>query len=247
MLRVRPVVSTPDLPGAARFLQALGLAPVQDPAPAGSAPGMDAVLDAVFDAGSGRVALRSCAPGSAEDGTVSLAFDVSDVREFAHRTAEAGTRLTVEPAEDGRGPTAHVTAPDGLSFPADVGPRETGAPPSPLTVLALWSTPDVGPAVTVLNDIGAKPRSAAEAGAPHGFRAKNGGLVAVRAGARPAIGLAFEYDGDVRDLLPAVAGGGFGAVVVDGEHGRSLRVPAPWGAEVRVHERPRDAVGSAAL
>ncbi|WP_394251240.1 VOC family protein [Arthrobacter pityocampae] len=246
MLRVRPVVSTPDLPGAARFLQALGLTPVQDPPPTGSEAGLDAEDEAVFDAGSGRVALHSCATGSAEDGRVSLAFDVSDVREFARRTAEAGTRSTVEPAEDGHGPTAHVTAPDGLSFPADVGPRETGAPPSPLTVLALWSTPDVVPAVTVLNDIGAKPRTA-EAGAPHSFRAKNGGLVAVRAGARPAIGLAFEYDGDVRDLLPGVTGGGFGAVVVDGEHGRSLRIPAPWGAEVRVDERLRDAVCSAAL
>ena len=129
MLRVRPIVNTPDLPGASRFLQALGLRPAADPAPSGSY--------AVFDAGSGRVALHACEPGSPEDGTTSLAFDVSDVREFARRTAEGGARLTVELSREGHGLAARVTAPDGMSFLADAGPRETGAPPSPLAVLVL--------------------------------------------------------------------------------------------------------------
>ncbi|WP_434995833.1 VOC family protein [Arthrobacter sp. Ld5] len=226
MLRVRPVVSTPDLPGAARFLQALGLAPAQDPAPDGSC--------AVFDAGSGRVALRACTAGSAEDGTVRLAFDVSDVREFARRTAGSGARLTVE-LTDGDRPTARVTGPDGLSLHADAGPRETAAPPSPLTVLALWSTPEVGAAAAVLDGIGARPRI--RAGAGHEFRAKNGGLVAVRTDARTAAGFAFEYDGDVRDLVRGLTGAGYAPEVVDEGHERSLRVRAPWGTGVRVHER----------
>ncbi|MHA7283087.1 VOC family protein [Arthrobacter sp. TMS2-4] len=237
MLRVRPVVSTPDLPGAARFLQALGLTPAQDPAPNGS--------DAVFDAGSGRVSLHACLPGSAEAGTVDLAFDVSDVREFARRTAEAGARVTVELSGEGHGLAARVTAPDGLSLLADAGPRETGAPPSPLAVLALWYTPDVGPAATVLGDIGAKPRSSSDAGTRHDFRAKNGGLVTARTGARTAAELAFEYDGDVRDLVRNLTVHGFEPMVVDEIHGRSLRVPAPWGAEIRVNEWQRDFSGSA--
>lgn len=228
MLRVRPLVLTPDLPGAARFLRALGLTPSQDPAPNGSY--------AVFDAGSGRVALQTCVPGSAEDGTVDLAFDVSDVREFARRTAEAGARSTVELSDEGHGLAARVTAPDGLSFLADAGPRETGAPPSPLTVLALWYTPDVGAAVAVLKDIGAKPRISSDAGTRHDVRAKNGGLVATRTDARTAVELTFEYDGDVQDLVPDLTADGFEPVVIDGSHGRSLRVRAPWGAEVRVSE-----------
>ncbi|WP_247827886.1 VOC family protein [Arthrobacter antioxidans] len=232
MLRVRPLVHTPDLPGAARFLQALGLAPAQDPAPNGSY--------AVFDAGSGRVALHACVPGRAEDGTTDLAFDVADVREFARRTAEAGARVTVELSDEGHGVTARITAPDGLSFLADAGPRETGAPPSPLAVLALWYTPRVGRAVRVLEDIGAKPGTSSAAATRHDFRAKNGGLVAVRTDARTRAELAFEYDGDVRDLVRDLTAGGFEPVVTDESHGRSLRVRSPWGAEVRIDEWQRD-------
>ena len=233
MLRVRPLVHTPDLPGAARFLQTLGLAPAQDPAPNASY--------AVFDAGSGRVALHACTPGSEEDGTVTLAFDVSDVREFARRTAEAGTAVGL--SEERRGLTARVTAPDGLSFLADVGPRETSAPPSPLAVLALWYTPDVGPAAKVLGDIGAKPRISSDAGSRQDFRAKNGGIVAASTAPRTAVGLAFEYDGDVREILAGLVAIGPGAVVVEDAGGRSLRVRAPWGAEVRINEWPRDSFG----
>ena len=233
MLRVRPLVHTPDLPGAARFLQALGLAPAQDPVPNASC--------AVFDAGSGRVALRSCIPGSAEDGTTALAFEVSDVREFARRTAVAGT--AVELSEEGHRLAARVTAPDGLSFLADAGPRETGASPSPLAVLAVWSTPDVGPAVKVLGDIGAKPRISADDGTCQDFRAKNGGLVAAGTGPRTAVDLAFEYDGDVRDLVRDLTAGGLDPTLIEEGHGRSVRVRAPWGAEVRIDERQRDPSG----
>ncbi|WP_104167056.1 VOC family protein [Arthrobacter sp. SX1312] len=233
MLRVRPLVHTPDLPGAASFLRTLGLAPAQHPVPTASC--------AVFDAGSGRVALHACTPGSEEDGTVTLAFDVSDVREFARRTAEAGTAVGL--SDEGHGLAARVTAPDGLSFLAGVGPRETGAPPSPLAVLALWHTPDVGPAAKVLGDIGGKPRTSSDAGTWHDFRAKNGGLVAVSAGPRTAVDLAFEYDGDVRGILAGLAAGGPEAVVVEGADGRSLRVRAPWGAEVRITEWQRDSSG----
>ena len=243
MLRVRPIVNTPDLPGASRFLQALGLRPAADPAPSGSY--------AVFDAGSGRVALHACEPGSPEDGTISLAFDVSDVREFARRTAEGGARLTVEGgarltvelSREGHGLAARVSAPDGMSFLADAGPRETGAPPSPLAVLVLWYTPDVGPAVGVLQDIGARPRISSDAGTWHDFRAKNGGLVAAHTGHRTAAELAFEYDGDVQDLLGGLTGAGFEPAVVDGSYGRSLRVRAPWGAEVRINECQREFLG----
>lgn len=226
MLRVRPYVYTPDLDQGARFLTALGLSPAADPAADGSY--------AVFDAGSGRVALRACAPGSREDGTSVLAFEVGDVREFARRTTAAGT--AVELSEEGHGPTARITAPDGTSFPAEAGPRDTGAPESPLTVLALWSTPDVAPAARVLADLGAKPRISSDAGTWHDFRAKNGGLVAVHTGPSVSAELSFEYRGDISELVPRLAGAGVDHVVVDDSSGRSLRVAAPWGGQVRVDE-----------
>ncbi|MHA7210222.1 VOC family protein [Arthrobacter sp. MDT1-65] len=233
MLRVRPLVATSDLPAAAGFLRALGLHPAQEPVADGSR--------AVFDAGSGRVALRTCAPGSREEGRAALAFDVGDVREFARRTVEAGTAVGL--SGEGSGLTARITAPDGTSFPVEAGPRETGAPASPLAVLAVWSTPDVDRAARVLGDMGARPRAGARAGTRRDFRAKNGGLVAVRAAARGGVGLAFEYDGDVRDLLGNLTAGGSGPVVSDGSDGRSLRVRAPWGAGIRVDERRGDLSG----
>lgn len=233
MLRVRPLVYTPDLPDAAGFLRALGLHPAQDPAPNGSY--------AVFDAGRGRVALHSCLPGSPEDGTTALAFDVADVEEFARRTTEAGT--AVELSREGHGLAARITAPDGLPLLEDAGPRETGAPASLLAVLALWYTPDVDPAVRVLRDIGAKPRISSDAGTWHDFTAKNGGLVAAHTEGRTAAELAFEYDGDVRDLVRSLTEAGFDPVVVDESYGRSLRVRAPWGAEVWINEWQREFYG----
>ncbi|MHA7240909.1 VOC family protein [Arthrobacter sp. TMS1-12-1] len=224
MLRVRPLVHTSDPAAAAGFLRALGLSPALDPAPNGSF--------AVFDAGSGRLALHRCVPGSPADGTTALGFEVGDVREFARRTAEAGTAVVL--TEEGGNLAARVTAPDGTSFSAGAGPRETRGPASPLSVLAVWSTPDVGPAATVLEDIGAKPRTGP--GTWRDFRAKNGGLAAARRADRIDVALAFEYGGDVRDLLAGLIGDGFGPVVVEGATGRSLCVPSPWGAEVRISE-----------
>lgn len=226
MLRVRPLVHTSDVHAAADLLQALGLTPATEPVTDGSS--------AVFDAAGGRVALRSCRPGSTDDGGTALAFDVGDVREFVRRTEESGT--AAELTEEGDGPAARISAPDGMSFLAAAGPRGTGALQSRLSVLAVWHTPDVGAAVRVLRDIGARPRISSAAGTWHDFRAKNGGLVAVHAAERLDVELAFEYDGDVRDLLGGLAGGGFEPVMVDGSHGRSLRVRAPWGADVRINE-----------
>ncbi len=233
MLRVRPLVYTSDLPRAAGFLVALGLSPAVDPEPNDSY--------AVFDAGSGRVALHACAPGSPEDGTTALAFDVSDVAEFVRRTNDAGT--AAELSEEGHGLAARVTAPDGTSFLADPGPRATGAAATPLSVVALWYTPDLDSAVRVLKDIGARPRISSDAGTWHDFSAKNGGLVALHAGSHAALELAFEDDGDVRDRLDDLTSAGMDPAVIDESYGRSLRVRTPWGAELWINERQRDLHG----
>ena len=224
MLRVRPLVYTADLPRAAAFLQALGLTPAATSTPSDS--------HAVFDAGSGRVALHTCAAGSAGEGTSALGFEVGDVREFARRTAEAGTAVDV--SEEGHDLAARVTSADGVSLLVDAGPRETGAPASPLSVLALWYVPDPAPAVQVLRNIGARPRSSPDPGTWHDFRAKNGGLVAAHQMPRAAVELAFEYEGGVRDLLPGLIDGGFEPTVDDERHGAALRVTAPWGIEIQV-------------
>lgn len=233
MLRVRPLVYTSDLPRAAEFLLALGLSPAVDPEPNNSY--------AVFDAGSGRVALQACEPGSPEDGTTALAFDVSDVAEFARRTEEAGT--SVELSKAGHQLVARITAPDGMSFRAEAGPRSTGADPTPLSVVALWYTPHIGSAVRVLKDIGARPRISSDAGTWHDFSAKNGGLVALHAGARTGLELAFEDDGDVQSRVADLTAAGIESALIDESYGRSLRIRPPWGAEIRISKRRRDLHG----
>ncbi|WP_298251796.1 VOC family protein [uncultured Arthrobacter sp.] len=233
MLRVRPLVYTSDLPRAAGFLVALGLAPAVDPGPNDSY--------AVFDAGSGRVALHACAPGSPEDGTTALAFDVSDVAEFVRRTNAAGT--AAELSEEGHQLVARITAPDGISFRAEAGPRATGAAATPLSVVALWYTHRIGSAVRVLKDIGARPRTSSDAGTWHDFNAKNGGLVALHAGARTGLELAFEDDGDVQSRVSDLTAAGVESALIDESHGRSLRVRPPWGGELWINERQQDLHG----
>ncbi|MHA7145785.1 VOC family protein [Arthrobacter sp. TmT3-37] len=230
MLRVRPILHTSDPTAARDFLHALGLASSRGALPDGA--------QEVFDAGSGRVALHPCASGSPEDGSVSLAFDVSDVREFARRTIAAGT--PVDLVEGHHGTTARIIAPDGTPLLAAAGPRETTAPASSLSVLARWQTPDVGSAVRVLEDIGARPRAGSDAGTGRAFRAKNGGLVTVELRERPGVGMAFEHDGDVRDLVAGLTAAGVDAGVVGGGRRSSLRLRAPWGAVVRIDGRQQD-------
>ncbi|MFC3298210.1 VOC family protein [Arthrobacter agilis] len=234
MLRVRPLVYPSDLAASARFLTALGLRPAAEPERDSSF--------AVFDAGNGRVALQAGVPGSTGKGVSTLAFEVADVPEFARRTREAGTG--VELSGDAQHRSALISAPDGTTFSAAAGPRDTGVPPSPLSVLVLWRTPDVAAAAKILEDIGAQPRLSAADASRHDFRAKNGGLVVVRPGGQATVELAFEYGSDVRDLVPALADGGFGPAVVDTGDGWSLRVASPWGTEVEIAERRGDVDGA---
>ncbi|BBE21545.1 hypothetical protein MN0502_04280 [Arthrobacter sp. MN05-02] len=230
MLRVRPLIHTSDPAAAREFLRSLGLAPSREPLPEGA--------QEVFDAGSGRVALHPCASGDPEDGSVGLAFDVSDVREFARRTIAAGT--PVELMEGHHGTAARIIAPDGTALLAEAGPRETNAPASSLSVLALWQTPDVGSAVRVLQDIGARPRAGSAAGTGQAFGARNGGLVSVHLRERTGAELAIEHDGDVRELIADLTAAGLEPGVVGGGRGSSLLLRARWGAEVRIDGRQQD-------
>lgn len=226
MLRVHPVIHTHDIPGATAFLQALGL---------NAAPETHRDSATVFDAGSGRLTVRACGPADIADtaeGGTSLTFDVGDIGEFARRTIEAGT--SVEVFGDGPRSTARVAAPGGSSFPVQLGPRDTRAPAPPLTVVARWHTPAPESTARVLEDIGAKPceTSAPEIGPA--YRAKNGGVVLVVAAERTAVELAFEYDGDVRDLLGPLTAAGVESTLLSETPGRSLSVSTPWGAQIRI-------------
>ncbi len=217
MLRVRPVLYTSKPAEYSQLLLALGLWRVQD---AGEWQ--------VFDSGNGKVGLHGIPPGG-QDGTAALGFEIRDAPIFVRRTIADGTHA--ELVESRHGPTARVTAPDGFTFLADPVVDAPAAPPaaSPLTVVQLWSTPDVGAASKVLADIGAKP-VAGRPDAPTPFRAKNGGLTAARPGGLSGVELGFKYDGDLAALAARLTAAGVPAsldgdvVEVQNPHGGTLRI-----------------------
>ncbi|MHA7303729.1 VOC family protein [Arthrobacter sp. TMN-49] len=216
MLRVRPILFTSRLAEYAQVLLALGLRHVQD----------DGDWQ-VFDSGHGKVGLQGVVLGE-QDGTAALGFEIRDAALFVQRTLADGTHA--ELVDSRHGPSVRVTAPDGFTFLADpvVDPPAT-LPAGPLTVVQLWSTPDVEAARKVLADIGAKP-IAGRPDAPQPFQAKNGGLTATLPGESSGVELGFKYDGDLTALAAHLTAAGVPAsldgdvVEAQNPHGGALRI-----------------------
>ncbi|WP_051479231.1 hypothetical protein [Arthrobacter sp. H5] len=227
MLRVRPIVFTPNIDEFAALFAALGLDLANDD---------DGWL--VFDAGSGRVALHV-----AEAPSVELGLEVGDVHEFVRRTVEAGTAAEALDTNDGR--TAHVQGSGGMVFTAHLGQRgisNAGADPA-LAVMPLWYVTDAAAGVKVFTDMGARKRLSSDSGNWTDFTAKNGGLLAVHAAGETGIELAFEYNGNVEAVQQRLRQAGIWAVLIDENCGRSLRLPNPDGKDIWVNERQQDLYG----
>ncbi|MHA7271757.1 VOC family protein [Arthrobacter sp. HLT1-20] len=217
MLRVRPVLFTSHLAEYSKLLIALGMWRVHD---AGDWQ--------VFDSGQGKVGLHGVLPGG-QDGTATLGFEIRDAPIFVRRTLADGTHA--ELVDSRHGPTARVTAPDGFTFLADPVVDAPAATPAagPLTVVQLWSTPEVAAATKVLADIGTKP-VAGRPDAPALFRAKNGGLTAARLGEVSGVDLGFRYDGDLTALAAQLTAAGVPAVM----NGDVMEVQNPHGGTLRI-------------
>ncbi|GAA2174832.1 hypothetical protein GCM10009784_14780 [Arthrobacter parietis] len=220
MLRVRPIVFTPNFDAFSELFAALGLRQVED------APGWR-----VFAADSGHVALHV-----AHQLSVSFSFEVGAVSEFARRNAEAGTAAVVIDTADG--PAAQVTAEDGRTFLAyEAALRGTAPAEEGLAVMPIWLATNVAAAAKVFSDIGARKRFSSEAGSRVDLTAKNGGLIAVHGADKGSTELAFEFSGDVEILQPRIP---TATILIDENYGRSLRLPNPDGGEIRVKQRQED-------
>ncbi|MFP5316192.1 MAG: VOC family protein [Actinomycetes bacterium] len=223
MLRVRPIVFTPNLDAFTDTFTALGLRQVED------APGWR-----VFAGDSGHVALHA-----ADQPSLSFSFEVGSVTEFARRTAEAGTAAVVVDTADG--PAAQVTTPDGRTFLAYEAPLADAAPVKEgLAVMPIWYTTDPAAGAKVFSDIGARQRISSRTGSWIDFAAKNGGLVAVHEAETDGTQLAFEFTGDITALqqrTPAAT------ILIDENYGRSLRVPNPDGGRIWINEWQEDLYG----
>ncbi|GAB3553845.1 hypothetical protein GCM10027404_27150 [Arthrobacter tumbae] len=226
MLRVRPIVFTPNVDAFSDLFTTLGLALIED------APGWR-----VFAADSGRVALHV-----ADEPTFEFSFEVGSISEFARRTAEAGTAAVVIDTADG--PAAQVTAADGRTFLAyEAALRDTAPAEKGLAVLPIWYTPDLTAASKVFTDIGARKRLSSDAGSWVDFTAKNGGLIAVHGADKVSTELAFEFSGDVKTLQERLQQSFVPSTLADENHGRSLRLPNPDGGELRVNQWQEDLSG----
>ncbi|MCA4134384.1 VOC family protein [Arthrobacter sp. M4] len=274
MLRVRPTVFVSDLEPWSAFLEGLGMIRTVDE------PDLRE-----FDAGGGRIALRRRQlPGQAEDAlNVVFGVEVGDPAEFVRRTVADGTKAVV--VDGGR--AADVAGRDGFIFRADKaahGAVCADADPD-LTVVGVWLTTDLQHASQDLKNIGARPHADASAGeADTGagavespmpqeayFTAKNGGVLAARAGTISGAegeteadvpgtgGLEFEYRGGLDPLHERLAAAGIEAraLYVGGPaRRRALELRGPGGVKVMVREAsgprlpdawklpfPRDIVG----
>lgn len=184
MLRVRPIILTPNFTQTVAQLVELGLSCLENDGDW-----------AVFDSRNGKVGVFIEAPKT--EG-IELAFEVRDAAIFVRRTLEDGTHA--EETDTSTGPGARVTAPDGFTFELasseDLSLPEPDADPfAPSSVTAIWRTPDLAAANKVLADIGAKHVQDYPGGGAL-FRAKNGGFVATAQGAVTGVELEIKHQGE---------------------------------------------------
>ena len=234
MLRVRPVVRTPQAGAWAQLLLALGLTELGN-ATAG---------ERCFAADSGRI-LLSTAPAFA----IELGFEVRDLEKFARWTRSDGTEVLLRTAE--AGPIGHLSATDKLQFTATPVDANVTAGSGPavaagsLGVLALWNTPDVPGSAQTLRNIGAQESPGGPGIPGTHFRAGHGGHVQLRSAITPEVELELGIAGDTGELAARLAAAGFETRFAQGAHGRTLLVQHPDGGELRLAQCHLDADGPA--
>ncbi len=239
MITARPIRFTADIAGHRRILEALGATLVTQ---------ADAWI--VYAVGSGRLGLHEAGGSDQVDGTTVLGWEVDDLAAWSARAREAGVPATVGHTDHGLAAT--VTALDGTTFTVD--PSVQARTPAPadrrLSVLPIWVTDQVHAARDVLLGIGAVARIAADSGVWSDFSCDGGGLAAVHRaeqGAEPAadVELAFEYDGDVEELVPVLQAADVAAMLIDETYSRTLQVADPdrQGSTIWINQRQADLYG----
>lgn len=225
--------------------------------PIWTALGAVTVVDAegwtVHQFGSGRIALHhaDAAQARTSPGATTLAFEVDALDPWVDQVRAARPELDLTVEEFGHGRSALVAGPDGLVIQIDS--REDGEEVKDVTVatvatgvsvLPIWYTSDTEAAARTLEALGARRRIVSDSGNWIDLVCPGGGLVAVHHGDVTEAVLAFEYDGNVEELSPALTHGGVDAVLIDETYARSLRVPDPeHGERIWINEKQTDLYG----
>ena len=236
MICARPIRFTADLAAHRRYLEALGATRVT------TAPGWE-----VYALGSGHLALHA-ASEEQPAGRTALAWEVADLDAWAEQARAAG--LPFEIGVTGHGTAAIVSAPDGTTFTVDPAPEaeQPASTDTAFSVLPIWYTPsaEVEGARAVITGLGGRQRVTADSDVWTDFDCPAGGLVAVHASDDgPDVELAFEFDGDVESLIPALEAAGVEPVLIDETYSRTLQLPDPDrpGAMLWINEKQQDLYG----
>lgn len=231
---VRPIHFTSKLDAVAARLLALGLCRVDGSAGDGWQ---------VFQApAGGRVGIHQANPGSAEDGTTRLGFEVAErstLDALATRFADRPGGAVAELVEQGHGTALRIVAADGLPLLIDVcaaaSSAETIRPG--VEVDQMWFTPDPPGAREVLLRLGVTELVTTEGLGWDDSRAPGGGRTQLHAGGSASVSLGFMSATPLEELKAKVDAAGDEGSIVDEAWGRYLAL-AP--VTVAIPDTPLD-------
>lgn len=228
---------------------------------------------AVYRAGSGRIAVRAVDHGDPYAGLTLMSFECADpgavqiderlLDEDADRPPRAaaagdGVVLTFEPItvpETGSGNDSGNESGIGAGEPAEhsddsddaPGDIPVGRPDSALAIVPIWMTTEVSVAADALKSLGFVRRLSSDSGVWVDLAGSGDthGLVAVHHEDGDAdIIMAFEYSGELADLQARMRRYGVDAPIIDENYARTLRLPDPDNeTEIWVNEAMRDTYG----
>ncbi|WP_134774469.1 hypothetical protein [Ornithinimicrobium flavum] len=227
----RPIRFTADIPGWQRILETLGATLLSEH------PGW-----LVYQLGGGRVALHAASPEQPA-GTTTLAVETPVDLADAVRTASAqGVPVTLEDSD--HGPAGHVRVDGALVWLDAPTPGDGKATRPELSTLQIWYGPDTGLLRDVLEGLGARPRIVGDDGRWTDFSYDGGGLAAAHLAETGGTELAFEWGGDVEEVLRLLTAAGIDGLLIDETYGRTVQVADPdGGPRIWINEQQTDLYG----
>jgi hypothetical protein len=232
-LTARPIRFTADIPGWSTILETLGAGLVSEH------PGW-----LVYQLGGGRLALHAASEAQPVGTTLGMETG-TPLADAVAAASEAGVPVTLEDTD--HGPAGVVRAVDGTSFCLDSPTaNETGASTREprLSVLQIWYAPDTSVPLSTLRGLGARPRVVADDGRWVDLLFPGGGLAAVHQDESAGTELAFEWDGDVEEVVGLLADAGVRSTLIDESYSRTVQVQDPDGGKaIWVNQRQTDLYG----
>lgn len=232
-LTARPIRFTADIPGWRTILEALGAGLTSE------RPGW-----LVFELGGGRVALHAASQAQPVGTTLGMETG-TPLQEAVAAASGAGVPVTLEDTDHGL--AGVVRAADGTTFTLDSPtPDETGAGAREprLSVLQIWYAVDTTMPLATLEGLGARRRVVGDDGRWTDLTFPGGGLAAVHAHESTGTELAFEWDGDVEEVVGLLAEAGVHSALIDESYSRTVQVQDPdGGTAIWVNQRQTDLYG----